>query len=499
MLPVVTACEMRQSEERLFETGVSSFSVVERAAARLTDEITDILKGTGKTCIFACGSGGNGADGYAAARLFTQKGGRAIVVEVYPAKSEDCIKMKALAKKCVFAVAGTDAVSTLPMPDAWIDCVFGTGLSKPVEPAVSALICRMNQDRKKGACVISCDIPSGLNSDTGEIMGDCVEADFTVSFEYRKRGHLLGCGPDQTGEIRVRPIGVDERYLSKGCAQLIEIEDVRAHLPKRKKTAHKNDFGHLLVIAGSFGMAGAGAMCAKAALRFGVGLVTIACARSLVPIYQMLVPEAMCIALDEENGAVSDAAEDTIKEALKGKTAVAFGPGLGKNASVKALEAVLKSGIKAVIDADGLNMLSENKELTRLLNKNHALTPHPGEAKRLIGHDLCDPVESAIRLNSFGACAVLKGAVSIIIKDETVLFSSSGTNGMAKGGSGDVLCGMVGALLAGGTDAEDALWLASEIHGIAGEIAERKMGTVGMLPTDTIDCIGEAYESVIRD
>lgn len=497
MKPVVTAEEMRNSEKRLFESGVPSISVMERAALRLTETLVEKLKGIDKTCIFACGSGGNGGDGYAAARLFTKKGGRAIVLSVYPPKTEDAIKNFELAKKTVFAVSDMDALSSFPTPDAWVDCVFGTGLKQNVDGKVKSLIERMEEDRKKGALVVSCDIPSGIHSDTGEIMGACVHADVTVTFEWMKRGHLLSEGKEAAGEVIVQPIGVKDEYLSEDAACLIQKEDIKEFLPRRKKTAHKNDFGHLLVIAGSFGMAGAGAMCARAALSSGAGLVTIACPESIVPVYQTLVPEAMCIPLDEQNYVISDQALEKVMSALKGKSAVAIGPGLGRNASKRVLEAVLTSGIPSVIDADAINILSEEQNLLKLLNSSHALTPHPGEARRLLGELSEDAVFNAQKLNGFGAHSLLKGATTVCLKNNKILFSASGNSGMAKGGSGDVLTGIIGALIAMGASVQDALWMGSEIHKLAGDFAMEKYGEYSMLPTDIIRCIKDAYEYIL--
>lgn len=496
MIPVVTAKEMRESEKRLFDTGISSLSLMERAAGRLTEELVSLLNDTEKTVIFACGAGGNGGDGYAAARLFTQKGGRAIALEVYPPKTEDAKKMRALAEGNVFAVTGMDALSSLPTPHAWVDCVFGTGLERDVDEKTCSLIQRIASDREKGALVVSADIPSGLHADTGRIMGACVEADCTVTFQWMKRGHLIGSGPDVTGEIRVSDIGLSERYLDERHALLIQRKDVLEMLPIRKRTSHKNDFGHVIVVAGSFGMAGAGAMCAKAAYRTGAGLVTIACIERLVPVYQMLVPEAMCIPLPEENGMISDEALETVNSALKGKSAVVFGPGIGRGASVKVAKCILESGLPAVIDADAINIISERNDLKVLLNENHALTPHPGEARRLIGELSHDDGRNVLMLNDFGAYALLKGTTTLFVKDGNILLSASGNCGMAKGGSGDVLSGMVGALMANGVKVNDALWMASELHGIAGDIAKVKKGEISMLPTDIIDCIGDAYESL---
>ncbi len=497
MKPVVTALEMRQSEQKLFDSGVPSISVMERAALRLTEALVQKLGDTEKTCIFACGAGGNGGDGYAAARLFTKKGGRAIVVEVYPPRSADAIKNAELSKKSVFAYVKMDAVDTLPLPDAWVDCVFGTGLTRDVDENVKELIQRIESDRRKGALVVSCDIPSGLHSDTGEIMGACVQADLTVTFEWMKCGHLLGEGKDVCGEIRVETIGVKEEYLSSSCARMIEKTDIKKMLPKRKPSAHKNDFGHLLIVAGSFGMAGAAAMCAKSALRTGAGLVTIACPATIVPILQTLVPEAMCMPLCEENGAIADGAKDEILSALKGKTAVCVGPGLSRNSSKIVLEEILKYPVPVVIDADAINIISENPYLKKLLNQNHALTPHPGEAKRLLGTLSNDAVENAVALNRLGASALLKGATTVCVKGGSVLFSASGNSGMAKGGSGDVLTGIIGALISMGADIQDALWMGSELHKIAGDFAKEKCGEYSMLPTDTINCIKDAYEYIL--
>ena len=498
MKPVVTALEMRQSEGKLFASGVPSISVMERAAMRLIDVITKKLCGTDKTCIFACGAGGNGGDGYAAARLFTKKGGRAIVLQVYPPATEDAKKNCALAKKCVFGFADISALSSLPRPNAWVDCVFGTGLTRDVDDVVKSLISKIEADREKGSLVVSCDIPSGLNSDTGEIMGACVHADTTVAFEWLKRGHLLGEGPNVTGDVVVESIGVKKEYLLGNYAKLIEKEDLYYALPKRRNASHKNDYGHLLVVAGSFGMAGAGVLCARAALRTGAGLVTIACIKSLVPIYQTLVPEAMCIALDEEDGAISDGAYDKIQSALQNKSCIAVGPGLSRRASKKVLEMILLSGIPSVIDADAINIISENPDLMALLNGNHALTPHPGEAKRLLKEMSSDPVKNAVMLNKFGAHALLKGAKTVCVKGEEILISGSGNSGLAKGGSGDALTGIISALCAMGKPIEDALWIGSEIHKIAGDFAKEKFGEYSMLPSDTIDCIKDAYEFILH-
>ena len=264
-------------------------------------------------------------------------------------------------------------------------------------------------------------------------------------------------------------------------------------LPKRKASAHKNDHGHLLVIAGSRGMAGAAALCASAALHSGGGLVTIVCPDSVVDTVQVLVPCAMCIGAHETNGVLNSKALKTLETALHGKDAVAVGPGLSRKASLDCLRLVLESGIKTVIDADALNIIAEHPDMLSKLRPCHALTPHPGEAARLLGEKvISDPVQAASKLHEYGASVLIKGAASVIAGKKRYL-SSSGCAGMAKGGSGDALTGIVGALLAQGLDCETALWAGSQLHGRAGERAAKEFGMTSMLPTDLIQCLGKVF------
>ncbi len=493
MKHVLTAEQMRKTEQRAFQAGLSSLSLMETAAERLADEIWNALGPDGKTCAFACGTGGNGGDGYAAARLFAKKGGRAIVVSAGEPKHPDAIVNFELAKKSVFACVDVSRLQTLPTPDAWADCIYGIGLNRAPEGASLALIRRMNEDGQKGARVFACDIPSGLSADTGEMPGQCVKADTTLSLGFLKRGHLIGRGMDVCGELKCADIGLKEEDLPKDDMLLVENADVAGALPLRRRSAHKNEHGHLLIIAGSFGMAGAAALCAGAALRSGAGLVTVACPRSIVSILQVLEPCAMCIGLPEKDGALSAEAAPEIARALQNKSAAAIGPGLSLRADPLCVRAVLESGIPAVIDADALNLIAKDESLKALLREIHAITPHPGEGKRLLGGASFDQAEMAKRLHALGCAALVKGASSVICGDGLYL-SASGCPGMAKGGSGDALTGITGALLAQGLAPTRALWAASQLHGLAGEEAQARNGERSMLATDLVACIGKAFE-----
>lgn len=492
MKAVLTAQQMREAEQKYFDQLHKSIDLMETAAQELTRAVISVMPKDGKTCVFACGTGGNGGDGYAAARLFARRGGRAIIVELSQPKNSDAIENRRIVYKHVYACISINDLDKLPRPDVWADCIFGTGCDRAPEGDALKLIRRINEDRKNGSKVVACDLPSGLNADNGNIPGECVNADVTVSLQTYKAGQLIGMGPLVCGELRVRDIGLPEEIMPGDSIRFVEDTDVEAVLPERRRNAHKNDFGHLLIVAGSRGMAGAAVICAKAALRSGVGLITVACPESITDIIQISVPCAMCLPLPENNGVLADEAAPILKKNLEGKSAVAIGPGLSSKASVKCIKVIMESGIKTVMDADALNILSAHTELYSLFHSNLALTPHPGEASRLTGEKNVSQMQYAESLSSMGWPVLIKGVTSVIMGKSTY-FSSTGCVGMAKGGSGDALTGMVGALLAQGLDTETALWAASQLHGRAGEKAQERFGNASMLPTDLIECIPEIY------
>ena len=461
--------------------------------------------------------------------------------------------------------APVDSANT--SPDAWVDALFGTGLSRAPHGAAARLIERMNRDHAAGARVYAADIPSGLNGATGEACSPCVAADRTVTFHMLKSGLKLADGLDACGEITVADVGFPAAQFP---AEARWVEPRDAVLPERPRNIHKGLCGHLLIVAGSFGMAGAAALCASAALRSGAGLVTIACARSIVPILQTIVPGAMCIPLTERDGAISAEAVETLRDALKGKSAMVVGCGLSRRAAPEIVETVLGSGLPAVVDADALNLMAEHPEMLRLLRSSHVLTPHPGEARRLFeaasacaatvhgkeneasapaqyeGNALSpqhnqgsvsvaasaqregaaptafpvstqcekgpqaepfdgstgavdallgDPIAAARALHGLGATVLFKGAACVIAGESEVFVSSSGCCGMARGGSGDILAGIMGALLAERSERSPALSaaLASELHGRAGELAMAKYGSRAMNARDILEFLPEAF------
>lgn len=496
---ILSPDEMRSLEARYFEeTGVASETLMERAAQGVVEALNQRLHGAqGRRALFACGPGNNGGDGYAAARLFADRGGRALVLTMGDPERQKGDALKNLKRIQAYpGVEFTDFERVMKgeRPDAWVDALFGIGLSRPVEGEFAALMERMERDRRQGSLVLAVDIPSGLDGRSGRVLGTAVRADVTVSFECAKWGHLLNDGLDLCGDLRVCPIGIPHHMLPVDALREFENQDFEALLPRRRRNSHKGIYGNLLLIAGSVGMAGACILAAGAAMRSGVGLISVACPASIVPIVQQAAPCATCLSLKEERGAISREAIPELERAIKGKDALAVGPGLSTRTAPQVVEWALKTGLPAVLDADALNLISQDPDLKALLRPHHVITPHPGEAARLLGRAMGDPVADVRALRDLGPVALLKGASSLICGDKITL-SAQGSVGMASGGSGDVLTGIAGALLAGGMEPERAAFLASAIHGRAGEYAEAQWGQVSMTALDQIENLSRVFQN----
>lgn len=481
------------------QQSIASIELMERAATALADLIERRLGGCeGHVVAFACGAGGNAGDGYAAARLFALRGGRS---EVFPALDESRLSGDALTN-CRLAretprcfVREMHELDALPRPELWVDALFGIGLSRPIAGESLRLARRIARDRAEGAVVLSVDVPSGLDALSGRPLGEAVTADITLTFEHPKLGHLLLDGPELCGELITASIGIPESMLDGEQALLVGRDDLRPFIKPRRRNTHKGDYGHLLLIAGSRGMAGAAVIAAGAALRSGVGLLTIACPESIMPILQVKAPCAVCAPLPEADGAIAPEAAPIVRDLIRGKRAIAIGPGLTTRASPCVVRQALECGLPAVIDADALNLVAREPELKRLLGSCHLITPHPGEARRLLGHEIASPYDAAMELSALGCRALLKGATTLIA-GRHVYLSMAGAPGMAKGGSGDALTGLLGALLAQSIDPETAGYVGAQLHGMAGECAEAAAGPYSMTAEDLIAQLKEAFRLV---
>ncbi len=511
-MQTITPAQMKELEMRYMqETGVPGILLMEQAAMGVADAIARHVP-QGARVLFLCGPGNNGGDGYAAARIWKMRGGQADVWEVTAEQRGDAKVNRDLARAFGVDVYGADDDLDQYAYAAYVDALFGTGLTRPIagdaERLIHAVYDAIMSD--PGKPVIAVDIPSGLDGTTGEALGlpgyGLLPATETVTFHRVKQGLLLRNGPEFTGTMTVCPIlipedsSVNEDYDG---IELLSPADLAGAF-RRSPTAHKGDLGRVVIFCGSRGMAGAAALCANAAMRTGAGLTNILCRESLLPILQVLAPCATCTVLPEVNGCLSPACADIVRHALERADAACIGCGMGQTADVlSVLRTFAKAACPVVWDADALNLLAQHEELLPLKEED-VITPHLGEAARLLDDDAeglsLDPLGTLDRLHDLCGCIVLlKGARTLITDGMSTWCNLCGTPAMAKGGSGDVLSGILTALLARRDEADrfDAdvhspVYLAAcgaLVHGLAGIAAEKAQGENGVLATDLIDHI----------
>jgi len=495
---LLTAAEQRELDRlAAAEAELSTRVLMESAGAAVARAALELQP---RKVVVFCGPGNNGGDGSVAARLL-----RDTVPEVYAWYTRPVESLHgdaALAAKAWRAAGGEDAKRTMRGGPGvvLIDAVFGSGLSRAPEGAEAEAIRTMNAARERGAKIVAVDVPSGTDSDTGHVYPlHLARADVTVTLHAPKRGLYLHPGAECAGRILVAPIGIPrvlEDKLPGAPCELIDEDWARAQVPPRPRNAHKNDFGHVLVVAGSPGKSGAAALVCEAALRAGAGLVTLAARAEVAPALHG-VPEAMFFPLPGD-GPLRLQDLPALREALKGKTALAVGPGIARGPETGPLLGELVSAAEvSVLDADALNALAEHRdriaEWFRKAPTRPLLTPHPGEFSRLTGEEtervLSDRLDAAVRAaQRFGACIALKGAHTVLADPEgNSAICAAGNPGMATAGSGDVLTGIAGAVLArrggiGGT--ADRARLAVFLHARAGDLAAEETGETSLVAGD---------------
>ncbi|HEV8143218.1 MAG TPA: NAD(P)H-hydrate dehydratase [Methylomirabilota bacterium] len=517
MLPVFTAEEMRRVDERAIrDLQIPGATLMENAGRGAAEAVLAWLTATtrsarGRRVVVMCGKGGNGGDGFVVARHLKRRGVRCDVLLLAPASEiggDAATKLRELQKAGVRPVSISDAAALAPRlarADLIVDALLGTGGRGGAEGLVAASIDAVNAAQRP---VISLDIPSGVPADGGEPPRAAIRADATVTFAGLKRGLVLPPGRAHAGRVSVIDIGVPAAEVARGITTfVVEQEDVTRHFPRRRRDAHKGTYGHLLVVAGSVGKTGAAALAADAALRAGVGLVTVATAASQQPILAGLVVEAMTAPLsDGATGSIGREAWTALTELVAARDAVAVGPGLGLDAETHEIARRLVSETPApmVVDADALTALVGHLDLLRKAPAPRCLTPHPGELARMLGVTTADIQRDRIGVardfaTTYRVHLVLKGAVSVVATAEgLVILNPTGNPGMASGGTGDVLTGMVGAFLARGLAPDDAVVSAVYLHGLAGDIAAERMGEESLIARDVIAALPDAFARVAR-
>jgi NAD(P)H-hydrate epimerase len=504
MKRALTAQQMRTVDRQAGELGMPAGILMENAGTALANAALALVGPTGRIAIM-CGQGNNGGDGMVAARRL-RASGRHVLLELISAPEA----LEGEPARNYQALLGTGAQLgaigpevNLGAGDVVIDALLGTGLNRAAEGKYADAIARINAWRAAGAKVVAADVPSGLNSDSGRSLGASVNADVTVAFGFLKLGQVLEPGASQCGDVQVADIGIPSSAL-KGLqgetVSLLEEDDVRHRLPIRRSDSHKGSYGHVLVVGGSWGKTGAAALTGLGALRAGAGLVTIATRpEALVPVMAH-APELMGVELINDRGlGLSDL--NSLLEAAEGKQAVVIGPGLPRgDETPKLIGALLEElSVPTVLDADALNALAGNLEVLGKAKGPLLLTPHPGEMARLLGKAIPeiqgDRVHAARSLSmAHHAVVVLKGARTLIAREDGVVFvNPTGNAGMATGGTGDVLSGICGALLAQGLSPEDAAVVGVFAHGFSGDLMTKRRGRVGLIASDLLEGLGDVW------
>jgi ADP-dependent NAD(P)H-hydrate dehydratase / NAD(P)H-hydrate epimerase len=517
-MDLVTASEMQQMDRETIESyGLPGRVLMENAGRGATAfflETTWTQVDRRALVGVMAGRGNNGGDGFVMARYLHQRG---IAVKVFllsgPQRvtGDARINLDLLGPLGVEVIALPDLASFenradgLANPAVWIDALLGTGLNSDVRGYFKAAIDFLNTSGKP---VFAVDIPSGLNADTGRVQGVCTQADATATFAFAKVGHLLHPGAQHTGRLKVIEIGIPPHIAGRvGARQhLITPKAAAALLRPRDPQAHKGTTGHLLVVAGKTGTTGAAAMTAMAALRAGAGLVTLGCPQGVQALVAQQTLEAMTVGLAQTPlGGLSAEALPQILGLAQGRRCLALGPGIGTETETGDLiEGLIpKSPIPLVIDADGLNLLAGCSDILNKAGAPVILTPHPGEMARLTGRPVAEIMEDRVAAarsfaTTHGVILVLKGARTLVAApDGRVWVNISGNSGMASGGMGDVLTGVIAGLVTQGFPPDAAACLGVYLHGAAGDHLARRRGPQGYLASDLMAALPETISQLL--
>ena len=501
-MKILTSSQLKELDKyTIAHEPIASIDLMERAAIALTNAIIRRWDKSFKMVVFA-GPGNNGGDALAVARMLSQRGYH-VEVFLFNTKgklSEECQTNLERLKMCG-SVYFTEISTQFDPPELTeshvvIDGLFGSGLNKPLSGGFAAVVKYINASKAQVAAI---DIPSGLmgEDNTYNIRQNIVHADVTLSIQLPKLSFLFPENEDVVGEWELLDIGLKQSYIDATATpfSILGEEVIRPIVKPRKRFAHKGSFGHGLLIAGSYGMAGASILSAKASLRSGIGLLTVHTPIHNHDILQISVPEAI-VQTDIHERYFAQPTD------LSRYKAIAIGPGLGQeeDTALAMMEQIQGSNLPIILDADAINILSTHRNWLSRLPKRCILTPHLGELERLIGKCM-DTYERLTKVKELAAYLqsyiIVKGAWTTIVTPEgEYFFNPTGNPGMATGGSGDVLTGILLALVAQGYSREEACKLGVYIHGLAGDIAAEEMTETGMISSDIINALPNAWKKI---
>ncbi len=505
-MKVFTSAQIKNIEDATVLRGISKFRLMENAGSAAARVIRERFDLTAKKTVVVAGNGNNGGDGFVVARKIAENGGDVTVIRLMGLPISEnaaamCKKAMEIGVRVHDFFDDTEfAKALLVSADIVVDAVFGIGLSREVDTALSSVFSFISS---LDAFKVAIDVPSGVYADSAKVNSSVISADLTVSFIGLKPCHILPPASSHCGEVINCAIGVSKDVLENydDCPQIIE----PLKLAKRDKNSHKGTFGRTLLICGSYGMAGAATLSLKAALRSGVGLAFSAVPEKIYPIVATCVPEAVFLPCPtgEKDSFTADS-YFSVKNAMDNADSILFGCGIKNTAeNVIFLRDVLENAkCPVVIDADGINALSRNIDIIKQSAAKIILTPHPAEMARL-----CKVSTEEINGNriyyakklalGFGVTVVLKGANTIVAtEDEKIFVNLTGNPGMATGGSGDVLSGMIAALVASGLPENHAVCTAVYLHGLAGDKAANRLSKTSLLPSDIIDELPSLFKNL---
>jgi len=502
---VVTAEQMREMDRLTIQDyGVSSLTLMERAGEGIARAVIErFSKAARRGVLIVAGKGNNGGDGFVVARLLKRK---RIPCEVALLARRDELTPDAahnlsafLKRKGKVVEIGVNGLERLGQRicknGLLVDAILGTGVKSEVRGLYAEAITLMNAS---GLPIVAVDIPSGVDTDRGVRLGVSIQAEMTVALGYPKLGEVIYPGLSYVGELAVSDIGIDSRAVEKVApkTELLDRETIRWLVPRRDPDTHKGTYGHLLVMAGSRGKTGAAILACRAAMRMGAGLVTLAAPRSLNDILASSLVEVMTEPLGgKKTEDLETLSDEEWRRLLERKDALLLGPGIGVNDATRSGMRWLLRNLELpwVIDADGLSNLALEIDRLRNAQSPPILTPHPGEMARLIGRDAAAVNKDRVRASQFFAVehrchVVLKGARTVIATaDGRVFINPTGNPGMASGGMGDVLAGILAALLGQGYSPEDAMKLGVYLHGFVGDRVAEAKGPIGLIASDIIE------------
>ncbi len=514
MKPIATAAEMKAIDRFAIEQcGIPGVVLMENAGLKIFDLIMQLFPRLAekRVMIFA-GQGNNGGDGFVIARhLFNHK----VPVNIYLVgcllNLKDDTKTNAdIAKNIGIPIYEIDEKNIesfqhdLRHAAIIIDALFGTGINRPLMGLYNKVIGSINSSKTP---VVSLDIPSGIDSDTGQLTGPHIKADHTICLALLKRSHCLFPAAGEMGKVQVVDISIPQKAVDSQpiAIHLLEKTDIQNRLKERSPNSHKGTFGHVLVLAGSRGKGGAAGLAALAALRAGAGLVTLAVPESCHQALEFHPLEVMTVPLPENsNGCVTSKAKTIVLEQLQGKASLAIGPGISTDPdTISFIEALLPDiDCPTVIDADGLNCLSLSKTNLSHLPPISLLTPHPKEMARLSGKSMEEILQNRITSSQefsskFKVCLVLKGANTLIsFPDKSVFVNPTGNAGMATGGTGDILTGILAGLLAQNLGLKNAGLIGCYLHGLTGDLLTAETGQTSLIAGDLLNGLPLAFKQV---